>query len=57
MGFFRKNCNPPVEDIYGKFQGGRVKVVGIPGGTPKIEEKIWIFQGALCKKIENSSLN
>ena len=30
MGFSRKRkCNPPVEDINGKFQGG----------TPKIEEK------------------
>ena len=33
MGFSSKNCNPPVEDINGKFQGkGRVKVVRIPGG-------------------------
>ena len=35
--FPEKNCNP-VEDP--KFQGGgRVKVVGIPGGKPKIEVK------------------
>ena len=27
---------PPVEDINGKFQVGRVKVVGIPGGYVKI---------------------
>ena len=45
MGFFqKKNCNHPVEDINGKFQGGRVKAVGIPGGTPKIQEKTWIFR-------------
>ena len=25
--------------------GGRVRVVGIPGGTPKIEEKTWISSG------------
>ena len=25
--------------------GGRVKVVGIIGGTPKIEEKTWISRG------------
>ena len=33
--FPEKNCYPPVEDINGKFQGGRVKVVGIPGGYTK----------------------
>ena len=55
MGFFqKKNCNHPVEDINGKFQGGRVKAVGIPGGTPKIQEKTFRefrdFQGSRCKK-------
>ena len=29
----------------GKFQGGRVKVVGIPGGTPKSEKKNHGFSG------------
>ena len=43
--FPEKNCKPPVEDINGKFQGVKVKVVGIPGGTPKIEEKTWISSG------------
>ena len=38
----KKNFNPPVEDINGTFQGDRVKVVGIPGGKLKIEEKSWI---------------
>ena len=43
----------------GKFHGGRkAKVVGIPGGTPKIEKKSWIsnvdFHGGQCKKKENS---
>ena len=28
-----------------QISGGRVKVVGIPGGTPKVEEKIWISRG------------
>ena len=32
MAFLERNCNTPVEDINGKFQGGRRKVVGIPGG-------------------------
>ena len=49
--FFFKNLIfigllPVVEDINGKFQGGRVKVVGIPGGiTPKNKEKTWISRG------------
>ena len=30
--------------------GGRVKVVGIPGDIPKIEEKTWIFRGVNAKK-------
>ena len=47
--FPEQNCNPPVEDINGKFQGGRVKVVGIPGGKPKIEEKTWISRAVQCK--------
>ena len=29
------NCNPPVEDINGKFQGSRVKVVRILGWYSK----------------------
>ena len=32
MGFSR-NLKPPVEDINGNFHGGRVKVVGDPGGV------------------------
>ena len=36
---------PLVEDNNGKFQGGRVIVVGIPRGTPKIVEKTWILRG------------
>ena len=32
---FPENCNPPVDDINGKLQGVRVKVVGIPGGQTK----------------------
>ena len=43
--FLEKNCNPPVKDINRKLPGGRVKVVGIPGGTPKVEEKTWILKG------------
>ena len=51
MGFSRKKkkFNSPVEDINGTFQGDRVKVVGIPGGKLKIEEKSWISRGQ-CKK-------
>ena len=33
MLFQKKKCNPPVEDINGKFQWK------IPGGIPKIGEK------------------
>ena len=33
---FNKNTSPPIEDINGNFQGGRVKVVGIPKGYVKI---------------------
>ena len=32
----------------------RAKVVGIPGGTPKIEEKNVHFQEGQCNKLENS---
>ena len=52
--FQKKNCNPPVEDINGKFQGGRVKVVGIPEGYTKNCGKNMDFQGGQWKKIENS---
>ena len=34
--FPEKIRNPPVEDINGKFQEGRVKVVGIPGRYVRI---------------------
>ena len=60
MGFSRKNCSPPIEDINGKFQGVKVKVVGIPWGifefwnSSKIEEKTWISRESQCKKMENS---
>ena len=37
--FPEKYCNPPVQDINGKFQGGRVK----------IEEKTWISRGSMEK--------
>ena len=40
-----KIVTPLFEDINGKFQGGRVKVVGIPGGTPKSEKKNHGFSG------------
>ena len=40
-----KIITPLFEDINGKFQGGRVKVVGIPGGTPKSEKKNHGFSG------------
>ena len=43
--FQKKNLTLLVEDNNGKFQGGRVIVVGIPRGTPKIVEKTWIFRG------------
>ena len=33
-----------------QISGGRVKVVGIPGGTPKIEGKTWISWGVDVKK-------
>ena len=48
MGFSRKKN--PVDDINRKFQGGRVKVVGIPGDIPKVEEKTWISRGVNAKK-------
>ena len=32
----------------------RAKVIGIPGGTPKIEEKNVDFQEGQCNKLENS---
>ena len=41
---------PPVEDINGNFQVGRVKVVGIPGGLSKFEGKTRIFNGVNAKK-------
>ena len=40
MGFSRKkNCNSPVEDINGKFQGVEKKSLEFQGGKPKIEGK------------------
>ena len=53
MGFSRKKIvtpPPTVEDNNGKFQGCRVKVVGVPGGTPKVVEKTWISSGVNAKK-------
>ena len=47
--FPEKNCNP-----LWKIPGGRVNVVGIPRGKPKIEEKNMDLQGGQCKKMENS---
>ena len=32
----------------------RAKVIGIPGGTPKIEEKNVDFQEGQCNKLENT---
>ena len=32
------------------YRGSRVKVVGIPGGKPKIEEKNMDFQGVSMQK-------
>ena len=48
MGFSRKKT--PVKDINGKFQGSKVKVVGISGSTLKIAEKTWIYGGINAKK-------
>ena len=54
MGFSRKKINLSVEDINGKLQGRggrRVKVVGIPGGTPKLRKKRG-FPGGSMQKME-----
>ena len=42
------------EDINGKFQGGRVKVVGIQGGLSKFKGKTWISRGVNAKKVKIS---
>ena len=47
--FPEKFENPRVEDINGNFQGGRVKVVGIPGGISKFEGKTRISKGVNAK--------
>ena len=55
MGFSRKICNPLIEDIDGKFQGGggRVKaVIEFQGGIPKFEKEFPDFYQ--CKKVEDS---
>ena len=48
LGLFQKKI--VIEDINGKFQEGRVKVVGIPGGYTNIEEKTYISRGVNAKK-------
>ena len=47
LGLFQKKI--VIEDINGKFQEGRVKVVGIPGGYTNIEEKTYISRGSMQK--------
>ena len=49
MGFPEKNLKPPVEDINGNFQGGRVKVVGIPGVCQNLREKRGFLEGLMQK--------
>ena len=46
----KKNCNPPCWRYQWKIPEGRVKVVGIPGGYTKIEEKTWISRGISIQK-------
>ena len=52
--FPEKFENPRVEDINGNFQGGRVKVVGIPGGISKFEGKTRISKGVNANKWKNA---
>ena len=40
--FQKKIVTPLLSVSMDKFQGCRVKEAGIPGGTPKFEEKTWI---------------
>ena len=50
--FPERNCDPPVGDINGKFQGVRLKVAGIPGRYAKIGGKNFFFhggRGSQCK--------
>ena len=58
IGLFQKKIiTPLVEDINGKFQGGRAKVDEIPGGTPNIEEKRWISRGINAKNSRVDTVN
>ena len=53
--FLEKNWKPTVKDINGKFQGGRVKVVGILGGIflEGLMQKSEKFQGVIIKLTGN----
>ena len=52
MGFFKIIVTPLLRISNERIQRGRVKIVGIPEGTPKIEEKTWISRGFDAKKWE-----
>ena len=54
MGLSRKNnCNTPVEDINGKFQGVEQKSLEFQGVDQKLRKNM-DFQGGQCKNMENS---
>ena len=53
--FPERNCDPPVGDINGKFQGVRLKVAGIPGRYAKIGGKNFFSwrKGESMQRMEN----
>ena len=48
MGFPHKKSVAPLSRI-SIIPGGRVKVVGIPGGMPKFMERAWTSRGSMLK--------
>ena len=46
-------CNPPVEDINGRFQGGRVKFAGFQGEGGAQSQKLKIPGGVMIKSTGN----
>ena len=54
--FLKEMCDPLVEDINEKFQGGKVKVVAIPEGVcQNSRKKMFIYRGRGQYKISGNS--